>query len=321
MKTCKLFVLFLTASAATVSYAQAGRAGEGALQAIRKGTAAVALNPRALPRAVTAHARLAEQSAVFRTQYAQAAQAAEQAAKNMAKPVELSYGKKPVVIGTPSAGTAPVARRKVALTAAKRQQEEVMYNWGEALDKANALGYRTAPLITVEDETVLLTINRNTAVIRSGQANGSETVITPVEIGVNALTLKSAAEVFTPDMLAAVFAEDPAQAAGFFYLHENFKNSLAQFQAASDAFNMLPTGRFKSWLRGNAKQTQLVHSNYDRSAANLAVDTAYLLKFMSMHTEVFSSALESYGKIMRLHNANAHTPSVFQNFWNQPTSI
>lgn len=321
MNIYKSFILFLTVFAAAPSYAQPWKSGTKALQTIRNGAAPVALKLPRVSGAAATPARLAAQSATFRVQYLQASRAVELAAKNITKPVELTYENKPIVIGTPAAGISPVDKRKVALTMAKRQQEQVLYNWGKSLADANALGYRTAPQITAENETVLLTINRNTAVIHPGQAAGNETVITPVEIGINAQALQAATDAFTPTTLTAVFAEDPALLAGFFYLHENFMESMAQFDAAAQARHTIPTGGLKNWLKGKSAQTKLINNNHLHTAANLAADTASLLKFMSQHEEVFSPALESYKKIMRLHNANSNTPSVFQNFWNQLTSI
>ena len=314
MKTSKILFFLLAACAAVPASAQKWKAGEGALQAIRTAQTAVRLNVTALPGNLSA-TRAAAQSAAFRSQYTQALQAVKDAARSAAAPVELTYkAKRPVEIG--GQGIGPVARRKMAVTAKQR------HDWGKTLADNQALGLKNAPRVARENDAPVLIHNKNKAFIRSQKADAGETVITPVEIGVNAATLKSATEGLTPDMLTAVFNQTPEHAAGFFYLHEQFTQSLAKFEASADALHTLAaTTSLKERMFGPSEQTVLIRQNYGNAAANLAEDAINLLKFMELHPDVFSASLKSYREIMRLHNVNSHTPATFQTFWKNPVSI
>lgn len=319
MKTSKILFLLLAACTAVSASAQKWKAGEGTLQAIRTAKTAVRLNVTALPGNMSA-TRAAAQTAAFRSRYAQAMQAVKEATRQVAAPVELTYkAKTPVTIG--GQGIGPAAKRKLAVTAKQRQMEEVLYDWGKNLADNQALGLKNAPRVVKENDTPVLIHHKNKAFIRSQKAEAGETVITPVEIGVNAVTLKAATEGLTP-MLTAVFNQTPEHAAGFFYLHEQFTQSLAQFEASADALNTLAaTSTLKERVFGPSEQTVLIRQNYANAAANLAEDAINLLQFMELHPKAFSSPLESYREIMRLHNVNSHTPATFQTFWKSQVTI
>lgn len=323
MKTHTLFICLLACSASASVYGQgAPKNALGALRSIRAAESAVKLNLSRPAGIALPSARVAEKSAQFGKQYQNATAALQTAQAKVSAPIELPANAKPrVVLGGGNAAVGPIAKRKVDVTVKQRQVDEVLYNWGEMLarNQTNA----AAPQLSLEGDEVILTLKRKQAAIRPDQVPG-ETVITPVEIGVNASALKSATDPFQPNIITAIFKEEPEYAAQFTYLHENFTRSLAEFEAASDALHtLLPSkGSLKNLRPGQAAQNKTIRQNHTYAAANLAVDAMNLLQFMDLHREIFAPSLQSYTEVMHLHNSGgAHIPATFQNFWKTQISI
>lgn len=322
MKTHSLLICLLACSAVATVYGQGTpKNALGVLKSIRAAESAVKLNLSRPAGIAFPAARVAEKSAQFGKQYQNAAAALQTAKAKAASPVELTAPAKPRVVLGETVSVGPIAKRKADVAIKQHQVDDTLYKWGEMLAK-NQTG-TSAPQLSLEGDEVILTLNHKQAAIRPDNPSG-KTVITPVEIGVNASTLKSATAPFQPNIITSVFKETPEYAAQFTYLHENFLRSLAEFEAATDALHtLLPAkGSWKNWKPSQAEQNRLIRQNYTYAAANLAVDSINLLQFMDLHHEVFAPSLQSYTEIMRLHNASgAATPATFQNFWKAQISI
>ncbi len=317
MKISRFFILLASAHLALPSAAQVKSLtkADAALKSIRSAQSVVQLKAFK-PAGITFSAgRLARESAAFAKQYQEANAALQNAKIKRGAPIELTYNAKPApASATTSVGSA--TKRKVDLAVKQHQADEVLYNWGEMMAKNKPAA--ETPQLSSENGNVILTLRTKKAVIQNGPNTGPETVITPVEIGVNADVLKSATEAYSSDMLTSVFQQTPENAAQFIYLRENFIRSQARFEAAADAVHsLLPSkGSWKNWKPSQIRQNQLIRQNYTNSAANLAVDAINLLQFMDLHREIFSSGLQSYAEIMHLHNASgAQIPATFQTFW------
>lgn len=323
MRISHLFILLLTAQLAVPGAAQVPgiKKIDSAVKSIRRAEGVVKLKLPNVTGITLSSREMARQSALFEKQYKKATADLEAAQKALSAPIELTYNKKPIVIGQ-TTPLAPAVTQKVTVSAKQHQIDDTLYNWGEMLAKNNTT--TSAPQLWFENESVILTLKPNRAIIGEIPDMGIETVITPLEIGVNATTLKSVTETYSQEMVTAIFQQNLEQAALFTYLHENFIQSLAQFDAAADAVHTLLPSK-ASWRNlkpGQSAQNQLIRQNYTHAAANLAIDTINLLQFMDLQREVFAPALQSYTEIMRLHNTSgAKIPATFQTFWKGQISI
>lgn len=323
--TSKIPFSILIACMALPVSAQKWKAGEGALKAIRGGIGVVRLTPAVPSAAQTTAARQAA-TAAARSQYQMAQRTFEQARKNLSAPVTLPKTPQRIEIGgNNSKRIGEMTRRSLAVTAAKRQTEETLYEWGKALEQEHQTAL--APKTFLENNQIIFTVNGNKAVIGTPEDAAGQTVITPKDITENAYTLKAILDGYPQDtvnIVTTLFGH-PEAGAEFFYLKENFMASWETLHAATDAvdeFIFSSKKSVKELIFGPSKQTKLLQQNYRTASANMAVNMTAMLQFFAKRpSKLFQTSLESHYHIMKLKNQNTNAPSVFLDFWNKPTAI
>lgn len=300
------------------SHAQWKQTGEGLLKAIRQGEGAILLASR--PAQTLDKSFIKGLSSSFRLEWRQTtsqlrvAQTQWEVNRNLTKSLNL---------GVPAGATSDVVsqslQRQEDLAKLQENLNQLLYRWGQLLDDTHSLGY--TQLAHVNDHgptTATLSINGQTALIQDTPGRGL--TIYPDEIKTNAEVIEALVKVHehSPEILSQ---DKPENIAGWFYLQSNFTNSLKEFQAAQEAYNTLGKrhGLFSGLQNRYARHTNaglFILRNYNYAAANLALNSAKTLQFISTHQNLFPNAMTSYKQIMQLHNQNSGTPQNFQNFWN-----
>lgn len=207
------------------------------------------------------------------------------------------------------------------LQQAKQQLESTLYRWGKLQDETNSLCYPQLASLTSQNNTVTLSLNGHTALIQTRPGKTGQLILLPEDIHSHASTVNALLEAYAlfPEVLAQ---NKPQQMAGWFYLKNNFTNAWQEFQATQEAYKSLDVHRgLLSGLQNRyARHTndgKRIVQNYHYAAANLALHSAKILQFMSVHNDIFPQVIPSYKQIMRLNNTNFGISQSFQRFWSE----
>lgn len=200
---------------------------------------------------------------------------------------------------------------------AQHELEEILYRWGQMLDQGDALGYPNTIRLIGINNTAQLTINGQTAFVQATPSRRETVTLAPADILTQATTVRSLIQSYDlfPQVLAA---ENPTLSAGWFYLKTNFENAWEEFDAAQEAYKLIPnTHGLFAQMGKHSPKNQLITRNYNYAAANLALHSANILRFMSVNPTVFPLALSSYQRIIQLDGQRETSSNTFHNFWNQ----
>ena len=243
---------------------------------------------------------------------------------DLAKPVNLSVSGAQVssTVGafpTTSYVNVPV-QRKLALTEAQQTLQRTLYEWGELQDRARQLGYiQDTYAVAMPDGSARLKINGRTSLISyQQQVTSPLPFILPDEVYTHAQAIKNLVDSYAGTEMV-LLARYPEYAAAWFYLKENFLNSWEEFQATRFAYLKLYTpangnwlGR-REWISAHHEFGTRVTHNYNYASAELALDCAKLLKYMSIHENVFPQAIPSYERMLPSRGMNVEIGGVFRN--------
>ena len=213
-----------------------------------------------------------------------------------------------------------IVQHRENLSKLQKKSDQLLYRWGQLLDENNLLGYtQLASVKSFGTQAATLTLNGQTALIQDTPGFGF--TIFPEEIQVNADAINTLIETYAnrPETLNQ---EEPENMAGWFYLRTNFTNSLQEFKAAQTAYATLSNhqGLFANLQNRHSRRTEngiFILRNYNYAAANLALNSAKILQFVSTRPASFPNAIYIYKQIMQLHNIHSGTPTNFQNFWSE----
>ena len=205
------------------------------------------------------------------------------------------------------------------LQQAKQQLENTLYRWGKLQDETNSLCYPQLARLTSQNNTVTLSLNGHTALIQTRPGKTGQLTLFPGDIQSHASTVNALLESYS--LFPEVLTQDkPQQIAGWFYLKTNFTDAWKEFQATQEAYTALNVhrGLFAGLQNRYARHTddgKRIVQNYHYAAANLALHSAKILQFMSVHNDLFPQVIPSYKQIMQLNNTNFGISPSFQRFW------